>query len=209
MNERHWDSGKILNVSGSYWEAFALHTGVALDVFTILEEKPLETAALAEKTGADERGIETLLNALAAMGLLSRSGEGFMNTPAAAEFLVNGSRSYIGDLIQHHRHLVTPWARLAEAVRSGSPVRERVRSEEALESFLMGMMNSARRTAPFVVNAIDLAGRHRLLDLGGGPGTYSVHFCRAHAGMKATVFDLPATKPFALRTIKKQGFPTA
>ncbi|MBT8331044.1 MAG: methyltransferase, partial [Deltaproteobacteria bacterium] len=39
--------------------------------------------------------------------------------------------------------------------------------------------------------------------LGGGPGTYAIHFCRHNPDLKATVFDLPTTRPFAEQTIKR------
>ena len=42
-----------------------------------------------------------------------------------------------------------------------------------------------------------------MLDLGGGPGTHAIHFCLKHPDLRATVFDLPTTRPFAEETIRK------
>jgi SAM-dependent methyltransferase len=67
----------------------------------------------------------------------------------------------------------------------------------------MGMFNLAMQVAPQVAAAIDLAGYRNLLDLGGGPGTYAVHFCRENPGLRATVFDLPTSRPFAEKTIAR------
>jgi predicted O-methyltransferase YrrM len=39
--------------------------------------------------------------------------------------------------------------------------------------------------------------------LGGGPGTYAIHFCLSNPHLKATVYDLPTTRPFAEKTIKQ------
>ena len=75
--------------------------------------------------------------------------------------------------------------------------------DEELEHFLMGMFNLAMGLAPRIVTEVDLAGRARLLDLGGGPGTYAIHFCLHNPGLKAAVFDLPATRPFAEKTIAR------
>ena len=69
----------------------------------------------------------------------------------------------------------------------------------------MGMFNMAMNTAPRLVPLADLSGRRRLLDLGGGPGTYAIHFCRHNPDLQATVFDLPTTRPFALKTIERFG----
>jgi SAM-dependent methyltransferase len=72
----------------------------------------------------------------------------------------------------------------------------------------MGMFNNAMGMAPHLVKTIELSGKKHLLDLGGGPGTYAIHFCKYNPGLRATVFDLPATRPFAEKTIarfKQQG----
>jgi hypothetical protein len=46
--------------------------------------------------------------------------------------------------------------------------------DEWRTSFLMGMFNMAMGLALQLVQQIDLTGRRRLLDLGGGPGTYAI-----------------------------------
>ena len=69
----------------------------------------------------------------------------------------------------------------------------------------MGMFNLARLVAPRVARAIDLSGRKKLLDLGGGPGTYAIYFCLAYPSLKATVYDLPTTRPYAEKIIESYG----
>lgn len=83
---------------------------------------------------------------------------------------------------------------------SGRPVRASVShgdDEEMRKSFLLGMHNLASQLAPRVATIVDFSGCHRLLDLGGGPGTYSIHFCLRNPALSATVFDLPTTRNFA------------
>jgi SAM-dependent methyltransferase len=55
--------------------------------------------------------------------------------------------------------------------------------------------------APRAAKIIDLGGRTKLLDLGGGPGTWAIHFALANPDLTATVFDLDGTRPFAEQTI--------
>jgi SAM-dependent methyltransferase len=97
------------------------------------------------------------------------------------------------------------WARLDHSVLSGRANRDRssFSREEWRESFLMGMFNLAMAIAPRMADAIDLASRRRLLDLGGGPGTYAIHFCLKNPALSASVFDLPTTRPFAEKTIAR------
>lgn len=159
---------------------------------------------VAQRVDGDMRGVTMLLNALAAMGLLAKEGYRYTNTQASKSLLVEGSPQYIGYILMHHHFLVESWARLHEAVETGGPVRQRPHNDERRrESFLMGMFNLAMGLAPRVVSQIDLKDRHHLLDLGGGPGTYAIHFCLADPRLKATVYDLSTTRPFALRTIEQ------
>src|SRR6185369_1048705 len=65
--------------------------------------------------------------------------------------------------------------------------------------------NLAMQIAPRIVSNVDLQGRRRLLDLGGGPGTYAIHFCQANPQLEATVYDLPSTRRFAEKTIASFG----
>jgi hypothetical protein len=69
----------------------------------------------------------------------------------------------------------------------------------------MGMFNSATSFGPMIVPKIDLSGRRNLLDLGGGPGTYAALFCRNTPKLKATVFDLPTSRPYACKTLARFG----
>jgi hypothetical protein len=204
MENLTWTPPDLLKMSGSYWEACALHAGVKLDLFTPLTKAPATAVELAGRLGLDARGLTMLLDALAALELLTKEGASYQATSFAAQFLSADSSAYLGYIIQHHHHLVDSWARLDQAVRSGEPNRRRVSHDSAeieRESFLLGMFNLAMLLAPQVVRQIDLSGRKHLLDLGGGPGTYAIHFCQKNPDLRATVFDLPATRPIAEKTI--------
>jgi hypothetical protein len=199
---------ELLKLSGSYWNSCTLHAGVKLDIFTQLADTSLTAGELARIISADERGLKMLLNALAAMELLQTENGSFRSSPLSITYLSRKSDSYMGHIIMHHHHLVDGWSRLDEAVMNGAPVRKRSSHEaddNELESFLMGMFNLASLLAPGVAAEIDLHGRHKLLDLAGGPGTYAIHFCLRNPELTATIFDLPTTRPFAEQTVRKFG----
>jgi hypothetical protein len=198
----------LLSLSNSYWSACALHAGVKLDLFTPLSACSFSASKLAELVACDIRGLTMLLHALTAMGLLEKSDDCFSAVDISAEFLSSTSPRYLGHIILHHHYLMAPWAHLDEAVRSGRPIREIYSHGDEMkmrESFEMGMFDLAMRIAPLIVSRIDLEGRRRLLDLGGGPGTYAMHFCSHNPGLSAVVFDLPSTRPYAEKTIAQFG----
>ncbi len=207
MEQQQWNPGSLLQLSGQYWATCTLHAAVKLDVFTAIGDQQIAGNDIAQKLNVNTEGVVRLLNALIAMNLLEKSDDKYSNVPAGNTFLSKDSPGYIGHIITHHHHLVDSWSKLDQAVKTGTPVRARVSdtSPEWRESFLMGMFNIAMSVAPSLADKIDLSGRRHLLDLGGGPGTYAIHYCLKNPSLKATVYDLPTTRPFAEKTIEKFG----
>lgn len=207
MPEQAWNPQTLLALSNGYWQTCVLHAAVKLDLFSLLDDEPLPAEELADKLGTDRDGLERLLTALVAMELLLRDDDRFSCTRSAAIFLSRQSPLYLGHIILHHRQLMESWTHLDEAVLNGRPVRSPYAGDdpEWRRNFLLGMFDLAMLLAPKLVAQIDLAGRRRLLDLGGGPGTWAIHFCQKNPELQATVFDLPSTRSFAEQTIARFG----
>jgi len=205
MRQFDWNPGSLLEMSGSYWKTCTLHTGVKLDIFTAVGSNTLTLDEINKKLTVDKRGLAILLNALSALELLEKKDEKYSNSPPALTFLSKESKQYIGFMIMHHHHLMESWHKMDEAIIDGRPSRKRssFSDEERRESFLMGMFNIGIAVAPELSKELDLAGCKRLLDFGGGPGTYAIHFCLANPGLSASVYDLSTTRPFAEKTIKR------
>jgi predicted O-methyltransferase YrrM len=205
MTTRQCSPGELLELSGVFWKTCALHTAVKLDVFTAIGDDQLTAEQIAKSIRGAQRGVVRLLNALVAMELLEKVDDTFANLPSSQTFLSKASPKYIGHIILHHHHLMESWSQLDESVLSGQPIRARSSFDKKAwrESFLMGMFNMAMNMAPLLVPLIDLSARQHLLDLGGGPATYAIHFCQNNPQLRATVFDLPTTRPFAEKTIEK------
>jgi hypothetical protein len=200
-----WTAGQLLGISGSYWQTCTLHAAVKLDIFSALGTESIAAQDAAQKINADTDATARLLDALTAMGLISKKAGRYINTPDSIRLLTKSSPDYIGYMIMHHHHLVDPWSQLDQAVITGRSVRGRVSSSDEAwrENFLMGMFNIASLTAPEVVKEIDLSSCYNLLDLGGGPGTYAIHFCLQNPHLRATIHDQPTTRAFAEKTIAR------
>ena len=201
----HWDPAQLLETSGSYWQGAALQAAIRLDIFTSLSDASLTAASLAELLDCDERSLKMLLRALAAMDLLVKDRVGYRCAEPLRYWLDANSSQYLGHIIRHHHHLVESWTHLDQAVRSGQPQRQRssYADDEWRNDFLRGMHNLSSLLAPQLVPLIPLQNPQRLLDVGGGPGTWSLHFCRQHPALQATVFDLPASESIFRESIMK------
>lgn len=211
MNKREEDKlspEKILELSGKYWASFALHTAVELDIFTLLDEEGMTIDEITSELSLSKRGTKALVSALTALGFLEKEGEIYYDSREAVEYLSKNSPEYLGFIIRHHHYLSRYWARLPEAVKKGKPTKKRSihnPDKDELEAFLMGMFNNASLIAPRIAEIIDLSNCETLLDLGGGPGIYSIHFCLKNPNLKAKIYDLKQSEDFALKMISGYG----
>ena len=205
-NGREWNVGKLLGTSNAFWRSSTIHAAVKLEIFSIIGDRERTLAEISNSLGAKQRGVKMLLNGLTAMGLLKHEDNVYKNTDFTGSYLVKSRPSYMGHIILHHFHLVDGWSQLHDAVLQGEPVETRSHGEEVeRESFQLGMFNLAMAIAPSIAAAVDLKGRHHLLDLGGGPGTHAIHFCLANPTLKATIYDRKTTEPFARKTTAEFG----
>lgn len=175
----------------------ANHVGV----FTALAEGPRDLGELATATATAPEILEPLLTACCAMGLLSRDADTFECEPVAAEHLVPGKPQYLGNYISHSMEVWKRW--------NDMPYRFRPAHGEAAwagpEDFILAMHNLTMtgRGASFA-ELVDLGGRTNLLDVGGGPGTYSAFLCRRNPDLRATIWDLPVAIGVARRCVAAQ-----
>ena len=206
---KDWTMPELMHLSGSYWACCALQAAIQLDLFTALADGPLNEEQLAARLGCDQRALGMLATALVALEFLERRGQALAASPGALTYLARTSPEYIGFIILHHSHIMPGWVKLAESVRLGRAAMEKIYfqddEEEERKAFLMGMFNVARGQAETVARALDLAGRARLIDVGGGPGTYAVQFCLSQPGLRALVFDLPTSEPYAREVAARYG----
>ena len=206
MNTIKWTIADLLQLSGGYWSTCALHAAVKLDIFTVLTGAVCSADEVSELRRLNPRATAMLLDALTSICLLEKMNNKYIATEFSATNLSKTSPGYLGHIIMHHHHLMSGWSRLDESVTTGGPIRDSLshgNDEIIRESFLMGMFNLASILAPRIAHNIDLSDRSRLLDLGGGPGTYAIHFCLVNPKMSAVVYDLPTTRIFAEGTIAR------
>ena len=206
---KQWTAPELLRLSGAYWAGCALQAAVQLDVFTALHDGPKDLETLAKELGCNPRAFGMLVSALTAQDFLERDGDTIRAGTGTLELLSRNSPDYVGFIIKHHMRIMPGWTRLDKAVLTGTSTAETstryTQDASEREDFLMGMFNIARLQAERIAEALDLSGRERLIDVGGGPGTYAVYFCEHNPRLKASIFDLPTTEPFARKTISRFG----
>jgi ubiquinone/menaquinone biosynthesis C-methylase UbiE len=183
---------KVRDLMQGYWRSAILFTAVHFSIFEWIGKKGLGPGIVARKARISERGATILLDALAALGVLRKSGGRYYNTSLSSQFLIPGASLYVGDSIKHYKNLWKLWARLDEAVATGRGVRAQMgrRSERETVNFILAMENTARRRAKQVLGLVGASDVRKMLDVGGGPATYSIAFASKNKKLQATVIDL-------------------
>ncbi len=207
MNAKHtFDS--ILKISRAFQESRVLLCGAELDLFTLLAEKPLSAAAVAAKINADQRGIAILLDALSALGYLEKSEGHYRTEPSAIPLLSADYPESVLPVILHQGRVWQSWSQLTDIVlkKTTAGMKETgALSEGSVESFIGAMHVIASKKAPEVVAAIEPGKARRLLDVGGGSGSYTLAFLAAVPEMRATLFDLPRVIEMARKRARDAG----
>ena len=114
----------LLQVLRGFQESRALLSAIELDLFSSVGSGA-SARSVAAGIRADARATEMLLNALAAMGFLTKKNETFFNTKASARFLATPSPDNARAAIMHMVHLWPRWSTLTDCVRSGTSVLAR------------------------------------------------------------------------------------
>jgi (2Fe-2S) ferredoxin/SAM-dependent methyltransferase len=196
----------LLTIRG-FQESRAMLTGIELNVFAAICDGAT-ASQVAAKIGTNARATEMLLNALVAMGMLTKANDMFQATPVTARYFGGRSPDDARAGMMHTVHLWDRWSTLTECVRSGSSATRQEaaeRGDDWTESFIAAMHHIARARAAQVVQAVGIEGSLRMLDVGGGSAAYSIAFAQANDRLQVELLDLPDVLPIAQRHIEKAG----
>lgn len=197
------DPAPVLDLISAFRRTQVLFTACELKLFDALGS-PKTCGQLASELHLNADALERLLGACVMLGLLARSGDGFVNTPAASAYLTTGSPDRMLGYINYSNAVLWKlWDNLPDAIREGThrwkqtygtdgPIFAQLfRTPEDQREFLLGMHGYGLLSSPQVVNAVDLSRFRTLVDLGGATGHLAVAACKRWPNLNAVVFDLP------------------
>jgi SAM-dependent methyltransferase len=186
----------LLQALRGFQESRALLTAIELDLLAACDGQDADGAAAA--IGADPRATGMLLNALTALGVLAKDRDRYRLTAPGRDLARDR------DGLMHMVHLWETWSSLSECVRSGRSSRQGPQGRD-VGHFIAAMHSRARTLAEEAVRLIGARGVRRLLDVGGGPGTFAIAFARAEPQLQAEVLDQAPVLPIALGHIREAG----
>ncbi len=198
----------IMGMAQSFMECRIFHTAAELDLFTILSEEPQSAGQVASIVRGEARALAFLLDALAAMGFLTKRGETYLCEPSVAQWLSANSPRTVLPIVLHMASLWKRWSYLTGIVKGVGGAKEQYdfsRNAEELRAFIGAMHAIGSPMAKRIVEAVNPAASRALLDVGGGSGTYTIAFLQAVPEMRATLFDLPEVIEMARERLNAEG----
>jgi SAM-dependent methyltransferase len=185
---------RLQNITQSYGQSAALMAAVEVGLFTTISKGAGTYQEVAETLGIHPTNAERLMVMLCAAGLLEKAEGRHRNAADVERFLVQGKPAYMGPWITFTKPQWNEWGRLADHIRN-----KNLKVMGAIETFTAADarryhnatysigMGAGRR----FVRQVDLTGRTRIMDIGGGSGAYCIAAAKEHAGIHAVVLDLP------------------
>jgi RimJ/RimL family protein N-acetyltransferase/ubiquinone/menaquinone biosynthesis C-methylase UbiE len=206
--------GPFFQAVNAYQRTAAIRAGVELDLFTGIGEGKTTAKELSARSGASERGVRILCDALVSMGFLLKPGGRYALTPDSAAFLDKRSPAYAGGIIQFMLTptLVDSFARATDAVRKGGtalPGRGTVDDEDPV------WVDFAKAMGPVMAMPAELLAKLVMgdsatkplgvLDIAAGHGLFGIAFANLNPNARVTALDWKSVVAVASENAKKAG----
>jgi hypothetical protein len=191
---------EMLGLLSGYWYSQALYVMAELGIADVLATGPKTAAALAHDTGSHAETLYRFLRALASAGLLAEGDSRQFTLTPLSETLRSDRPDSLGPMARLGGHPLhwQAWGALLHSVRTGEPAFDSVHGKRFFDALAADGMLSATFQRVMsggddvdrdVVEALDLTGFDRIVDVGGGVGELARRIAHAHPRASVTLFD--------------------
>jgi len=185
-----------------------LMTSQEIGLLDRLSQQPSSARELAEAVGGRQEHVRRLANALVAHNVLRLEDDKYT---IADEWSVlrSDSPASVAGYLRYMGLVKDRWALLGKALVDDSVSLESLAlldgaNKQATETFIGAMDAIAKPSAAKFATDWDFD-NHRIIDVGGGSGIYSIAIASANKNVTGIVFDLPGVVGIARRNISSAG----
>jgi SAM-dependent methyltransferase len=181
----------IFQVASGFMASKHLYVANELGLFEQLAKGPATLDELAQRTGIPRRTIRILADAMGALGFVDRQADRYQNGPVAAAFLAGRSAVDLRPFLRFWNYISYPmWMQLEEAIRTGQGALYE-KDEKWSRIFSEGVEAVTAGTAEALATTYDFGRHSRVLDLGGGTGSFLLAVLRNYSHLETTLFEQP------------------
>jgi SAM-dependent methyltransferase len=196
----------IMELASGFMAAKHLFAANSLGLFEAIERGADTPAALAAQLGVPERSVRISADAMVAVGMLACEDGRYRNSAAASAFLAGCSPVDLRPFLRFWDQISYPlWAGLETALRTREGHPGELNAEQT-EVFAAGVEAITAGAANALANIYEFTAHRRLLDLGGGTGSFLVPILAAAPALEATLVELPETATIARARLSRSAF---
>jgi SAM-dependent methyltransferase len=195
----------IMKIAMGFMAAKHLFIASAIGLFEALATGPASLEEIAQKTDVPFRTLGIIAAAMVSLGLIERQGDRYQNGVVAAAFLAGAGEPDMRPMLRFWNHISYPtWEKLEEAVRTGqSQAKFGGFSEQQQQIFSQGVESFSASTAAALAKTYDFGRHQRVLDVGGGTGSFLLAILQHHKNLTGTLFELPGACAVARQRLAK------
>jgi SAM-dependent methyltransferase len=135
---------------------------------------------------------------MVALALIERRDDRYQNGPVADTFLSGRTPADLRPFLRFWNRLSYPtWTKFEEAVRTGQGQTTMRLPEEEQRIFSEGVEAIQAAPARALPEVYDFSGHQRVLDVGGGTGSWLLAILQRYSHLKGTLFELPTAAAIA------------
>jgi ubiquinone/menaquinone biosynthesis C-methylase UbiE len=196
----------ISKILQGFQPASVVITANELKVFDQLKQ-PVAAKNVAKNCNLDPEATERLLNALTSLEVITKENGKYHLPQEAQDYLVTGGSQSMQQWIQLSADLYPVWGQLATFIKSGTLIKSIMEmlggDPHKMRAFTDAMHDKALKATWMIAREIPIGDAKKMLDVGGGPGTYALEWCKLHTHLKATVYDISPVLEVAKNYIEK------
>jgi len=204
---------RLMQFGFAYAPPLIIGAAASNKVFDSLESEPKTVEQISKETGASERGLRAIMNALVGLELLKKDRhEKYSLTPESAAFLLSKKPGTLaGFFPMNINRLIPLWLKLDEIVRTGRPAESRNREQPGTAFFTELVENIIPMSyggAQLLGNALKLAkvkNEVHVLDLAAGSGIWGIVLAQKSPHVRVTAIDWAGMIPTTKRITQKYG----
>ena len=199
----------LRNLSTGFQQARIILSAVELGVFEKLCDGKKTAEVLAAKCACNVRGMTYLLDAMAAIGVLSKNKERYFISASLRKYLSPLDELSILPILKHTANMWQRWHNLTKVVKDGHPMASASGAsfKKDAEPFVSAMHAIGLKTSAEIAKKCKFARKSkRLLDIGGALGTYTLAFLKEYPNIDATIFDLPDVVELAQKRLVRSKY---
>ena len=196
---------KATQASRSSVISACLFAAVSLDIFTLLDQGPQDSAGIAKLLQVEETVLKRFAVVLIDLKLLEEKNNLFYNTSISSQHLVKGKKGYLGNIIHHSSNLCEFWQDLDNQICNGRPNlpgNDYLNDfPHRLDDYLSAMNDTAELKAAAIAEVLGIQDFRKMLDIGCGPARYAILFSQWNPNLDVTLIDLEPNIEYARKQV--------